>query len=306
MTSDWFNAWRGEPALFGRMLLTVGSATLGGALCVIAAKVRPIVPDLPGRVRSRREEALKGQLVLRVAEWGVRWTSGAVWSLPGFRGRAERYLKWQGAQLNLAGYPWTLSAHEFPVVAVGLALSGAGVGMLLGLEVNYILGLLALGPVGAFARIAGLAGDRKREAGRGMPRLMDMLALCMSSGMDLVAALRQVSAGDRGVLADEVTYLLRTLEMGQTRRDALRALGESLPAPEVGDFCRAVIQAEAKGASVREALVQQAAMSRAKRSVRAEEAAARAAILLLGPTLMLVVCIVLLLMGPILIGGTGF
>jgi len=197
-----------------------------------------------------------------------------------------------------------LSAEEFLIVTLALGVSGFAVALGMGLGVNGALALAGLMTVGPYVRIMSIGALRRRLAGRDMPRHMDLVALCMSSGMDLVAALSQVAAGDRGVLAEEIGYLLRTLELGQTRRAALAELAMSLPAPEVEDFCRAVIQAEIKGASVRDALVQQAAMSRVRRSVRAEELAARAGVLLVAPMMMLVVCLVLLILGPMLVGQT--
>jgi tight adherence protein C len=287
-------------------LLVLSGATLGGALGAILSAVKPLEPVLSGRVAARRAELGRRAGLGVLLGRGLAWLAGGLWSLPGVRARASAYLAWQQKQLNLAGNPWTLSVEEFSVAVVCLGVLGGALGWAFEMGVNLTLALGILGLVALPVRVLSLAGDRRRKAGREMPRHMDMLALCMSSGMDLVLALRHVSGGDQGVLAEEIGYLLKTLEMGQTRREALLALEEGLPAPEVGDFCRAVIQAEAKGASVRDALVQQAVMSRARRSVRAEELAARAAVLLLGPMFMLVVCILLLIVGPLLVGGTGF
>jgi tight adherence protein C len=284
----------------------LGAALLGASVGALGARVEPWDGTLAGRVAHRRIQALARHKLLVPLEHSMRWCAGALWGLPRVHQKCAPYLSWQARQLNLAGSPGTLSAEEFPVVVAGLSVLTFCGGSMLGLGTNLVLFLTVIVVAAPFVRVASLAGERRRSAGRSMPRLIDMLALCMSSGMDFIAALRQVSAGDRGVLVDELSYLLRTLEMGQTRREALACLAESLPAPEVGDFCRAVIQAEEKGASVREALVRQAAMARAKRSVRAEELAARAAVLLLGPMLMLVVCIVLLIVGPLLVGDNGF
>jgi tight adherence protein C len=294
-----------RPGGMALSLLAVSGAALGGAIGTMLSAVEPLVPALSGRVRARRAEVLRRGGMIALVVRALPWVAGGLWSVPGLSGRAAGYLAWQRKQLNLAGNPWAVSAAEVPVIVALLTLLGGSLGWALGFGVNGSLALGSLGWVVLPVRVLSLAGDRLRQAGREMPRHMDMLALCMSSGMDLVAALRQVSGGDRGVLAEEITYLLRTLEMGQTRREALLMLEECLPAPEVGDFCRAVIQAEVKGASVRDALVQQAVMSRSKRSVRAEELAARAAVLLLGPMLMLVVCILLLIIGPLLVGGVG-
>jgi tight adherence protein C len=295
-----------RPDVFALSLLAVSGAAVGGAIGAKVATVRPHTPELSGRVLARRTEVMSRGGFMALLVRALQWFAGAFWSVPGLRERAARYLIWQRRQLNLAGNPWAIAADEVPLAVVLLASCGGTVGWVLGLGVNATLALGFLGLIVLPARVLSLAGDRRRQAGREMPRHMDMLALCMSSGMDLVASLRQVSSGDRGVLAEEIAYLLRTLEMGQTRREALLMLEQSLPAPEVGDFCRAVIQAEAKGASVRDALIQQAVMSRAKRSVRAEGLAARAAVLLLAPMLMLVVCILLLIVGPLLVGGVGF
>jgi tight adherence protein C len=294
-----------QPGGMALALLVLSGAVVGGTVGVIVASVVPLVPSLSGRVAARRTEMGRGGWLGGFLDRALQWLAGGLWSVPGLRGQASKCLAWPRKHLNLAGNPWAISAEEFPLVVVCLSTLGGALGWALGLGVNLTLALGFMGCVALPVRVLSLAGDRRRQAGREMPRHMDMLALCMSSGMDLVAALRQVSAGDRGVLAEEITYLLRTLEMGQTRREALLMLEESLPSPEVGDFCRAVIQAEAKGASVRDALVQQAVMSRAKRSVRAEELAARAAVLLLGPMLMLVVCVLLLIIGPLLVGGVG-
>jgi tight adherence protein C len=283
-------------------LAVAGFGLFGAAASVGLSEVRPLRPILSGRVAARRAKALAKSPLLRVAELGLGFIVAAFWDLPGLKVRAHRFLTWQRRILNLAGNPLALGAEEFPVVAL---LAGCGAGALtigLGIGVNLGLAVAGLVMVGAYVRIMSLGALRRRLAGRDMPRHMDLLALCMSSGMDLVAALTQVAAGDRGVLAEEIGYLLRTLELGQTRRAALAELAESLPAPEVEDFCRAVIQAEIKGASVREALVQQAVMSRVRRSVRAEEMAARAGVLLVGPMMMLVVCLVLLILGPMLVG----
>lgn len=279
-----------------------GWATFGVSLFVLLSQVHAAPPALPGRVQARRTRAIAASRLVKLADHALRFVVSAVWQIPGLRSRSEPFLKWQRRVLGLSGYPLSLSAEEFPVAAVLFGLLTGTLVLGFGLGVNGALAMGGLATVGAYVRIMSIGALRRRLAGRDMPRHMDLIALCMSSGMDLVAALAQVSAGDRGVLTEEIGYLLRTLELGQTRRAALTELAQSLPATEVEDFCRAVIQAEIKGASVRDALVQQAAMSRVRRSVRAEEMAARAGVLLLGPMMMLVVCLVLLILGPMFVG----
>jgi tight adherence protein C len=66
----------------------------------------------------------------------------------------------------------------------------------------------------------------------------------------------------------------------------------------VSEFVNALVQAEERGNPVAEVLTIQATTSRVRRSVRAEELAAKAGVKITGP-LMLVFCAVLgLLLGP--------
>lgn len=192
-----------------------------------------------------------------------------------------------------------LSPREVPVLCLITGLASGAFVFASGFSTVSSISALLVGLVIPIFRIQSLRDQRVRAAAREVPRTMDLLSLCMSAGMDLVGGLKEVSKGDEGVVADELRYLLAALEMGQTRRAALQEFYENLPAVEVGDFTRAIIQAEAKGASVRDALLNQAMMSRQRRSVRAEELASRAGVLLTLPIMMLVVCVLLLVVGPL-------
>jgi len=61
-----------------------------------------------------------------------------------------------------------------------------------------------------------------------------------------------------------------------------------------------VVQAEEKGTPLADVLRVQARMLRMRRSVRAEEAAARAGLLMMIPLLMVFACVFLLLLGPLI------
>jgi tight adherence protein C len=129
----------------------------------------------------------------------------------------------------------------------------------------------------------------------------------MGAGMDFPGALRQISTGapPDDVVAQEFGRMLRGLELGQTRRQALTEMEERIPSDSVRDFCRALIQAEEKGNPIADALRIQAQMSRMRRSIAAEEAAARAGVLMIIPMVLLMGCILILLMGPFMAGGSG-
>jgi tight adherence protein C len=173
-------------------------------------------------------------------------------------------------------------------------------------------GLVVIAGLGAMAtlhsQVTGAAAHRKKMMTRGLPAALDVAAMCMGAGLDFPGALRQISlgapAGD--VVGEEFGRMLRGLELGQTRRQALLEMEERVPAESVRDFCRALIQAEEKGNPIAEALRIQAQMSRMRRSIAAEEAAARAGVLMIIPMVLLMGCILILLMGPFMAGGGGF
>ena len=61
------------------------------------------------------------------------------------------------------------------------------------------------------------------------------------------------------------------------------------------------MQAEERGNPVSDVLQIQANMSRQRRSVRAEEAATKAGVALVGPLMLVFLCIMILLVGPMVI-----
>src|SRR5690606_11565939 len=130
--------------------------------------------------------------------------SAALWSVVPLKGLPVRYLNWQEHQLRLAGFPMGLSPREVPVLCLmtGL-LSGAFVSAL-GSSTVASISVLLVGLALPIFRIQGLRGARVRAAAREVPRTMDLLSLCMSAGMDLVSGLKEVSKGDKGVVADEL------------------------------------------------------------------------------------------------------
>ena len=71
--------------------------------------------------------------------------------------------------------------------------------------------------------------------------------------------------------------------------------------PVVSPVVGAVVQAEEKGNPLGEVLRIQASMLRMRRSVMAEEAAAKAAVMLIGPLMLIFGAIMLCLMGPFVI-----
>jgi tight adherence protein C len=147
---------------------------------------------------------------------------------------------------------------------------------------------------------------RARGLERGLPAAMDICILCMGAGADFPAALRfavRELSTIHPVCTEELAMVLEELTLGRTRVVALTHLGERTASLAIRDFVAAVCQSEEKGTPVVEALTLQASALRQKRSIMAEELAAKTAVRLTVPLMMTLACVMLLLFGPFIVRG---
>jgi len=138
--------------------------------------------------------------------------------------------------------------------------------------------------------------------------MLDLLGLCMSSGLDFASGLELVSRelGEPDhPLSEELSRVRQDLALGRSRQRALLAFSSRVPIAPVQELVTTLVQAEQKGSPLADVLAIAATSARNRRSVLAEEAAARAAVMLLGPLGLLLLAILLVLFGPFLINGIG-
>ena len=165
----------------------------------------------------------------------------------------------------------------------------------------FVLMLAALGMLLPHLQVSGEIERRFKQVNRGLPFAIDLVALTMSAGLDFPGALRQVTekTSDKAdALYEEMQRILQELELGRTRKQALLAFADRCPTEAVRDFTSAVVQAEEKGNPLADVLQIQATMLRMRRSVAAEESAARAGVLMMGPLLLIFGTIMLIILGP--------
>jgi tight adherence protein C len=295
------------------LLTALSMGTFCACVGAFLTRLAPVPVPVGGR-RGAQRRAAQDAALFRAIEPGLRLLASALHvtlrRALGSRGRRHlvQVVEMQRRHLMWAGDPWGLDPFEMIFLSLIVAGCGATLGLELGSEENSLLWVLPLGLMGAalpHIRLQSLCAERFSEMTRELPAAIDLIALSMNAGSDFPGAIRRIIDGQQGVVAEELGYLLRSLDLGITRAAALLALRERVPVQEVRDLVRAIILAEKKGASVTDALVQQARSSRQRRSVRAEEAAARAGVLLLVPLMLLMACIMILLVGPLLISGVG-
>src|SRR5436305_13512580 len=96
----------------------------------------------------------------------------------------------------------------------------------------------------------GAAQERLKNVGRGLPYVIDLMALAMGAGLDFPGAVRQViekSSNPEDPLVEEFTLILQTLNLGRTRKEALAEFARRAPNETVKEFTGSLIQAEERG-----------------------------------------------------------
>jgi tight adherence protein C len=141
--------------------------------------------------------------------------------------------------------------------------------------------------------------ERSELLQRELPDAIDLLTISVESGLGFDAAVQQVARNTEGPLAEEFSRVLREMQIGQGRADALRALGERTNVTDVRTFVGAMVQADSFGIPIAQVLRVQSAEIRVKRRQRAEEKAQQVPVKI---TIPLIFCILptlfIAVMGP--------
>lgn len=128
------------------------------------------------------------------------------------------------------------------------------------------------------------AQERQIEIIRSLPFAIDLLASAMRAGLDFIAAVRYyVSMGGKGALVVEFGLLLRQMELGKSRMEALEEMATHVQTQEFTAFAAAVAHGTEIGASIIETLQIQGEDMRRARFNLAERKAARAPSIMIFP-----------------------
>lgn len=206
--------------------------------------------------------------------------------------------------LDYAGRPDASALARALRDKAALALTGMALGSAFGIAVGgwAWTAVLVLGAAGFWLPdlLAYNAGLRRTDAiRRSLPDAIELLSLCVQSGMGFQAALAQVAAYQEGPVAQEFARVLREMQLGQSRQAALEALGKRSREEDLNRFVAAVLQADRLGIAISSVLTEQAAELRSKRRDRARETAQKVPVKILLPV---IVCflpgIFIIVLGP--------
>ena len=268
------------------------------------------------RLRQRLADTIAANIVVeRSARWRERLASViqplAKLSLPteGWEGSAIR-IAFINAGWRQPSAPTiffgikTLLALSFPLIA--LTLSGEG---LLASGVSRILFvLISASAVGYYLPNLFLRykiAHRQRDLFESFPDALDLLIICVESGLGLDQAIAKVATEieiKSKVLAQELQLVLMELRSGFSRETALRHLALRTGLEEIDLLVAMMVQADRFGTSMGDSLRVHADNLRTKRRQRAEEAAAKIAVKLLMPLIFMIFpTLMLVLVGPAMI-----
>jgi len=223
--------------------------------------------------------------------WRLSWP----W-LAGWAPACAPFLSWRlrtalAHRLAQAGVP----AAVTPAHAAALVASAAALGAITSLGVAGWLGaspewLPLAGAAGVLSGGWPLVWVRQRVArrrlriGRELPFVLDMMTLCVESGLGLHGALQQAEQhGPPGPLRQELAHALADMRAGMPRAAALKALAERAGTPAVRNWIAALTQADGLGMSLGTVLRGHAAQCRTDRFQRAEKLAMEAPVKMLLP-----------------------
>jgi len=193
-------------------------------------------------------------------------------------------------KLDLAGRPGNLTPEDFGAIRIVGAAVLAAVGLLLGFLLQntlyLVLTLLAGAILGYFAPQLWLqqkVDARRTEIQKGLPDAMDLLVIAVDAGLGFDAALARVTDKYRNALSDEFAKVLREVNLGRPRLEAMDEMGRSSGVEDLHNFIQAVIQSEQFGTGIGKILRIQADEMRRKRRQRAQEKAAQATLKMMLP-----------------------
>jgi tight adherence protein C len=143
---------------------------------------------------------------------------------------------------------------------------------------------------------------RHHEIRRALPFVLDLLTLSVEAGMDFMSALQRGNSKRKiDALGEELIRVVREIQLGKTRRTALRDMSSRVNLQELRSIVSALVQADELGVSIGSILRIQADQMRQRRFERAERLANEAPVKMLFPLLLFIFpAVFLILLGPII------
>lgn len=140
---------------------------------------------------------------------------------------------------------------------------------------------------------------RKKNITKALPDALDLLTISVEAGLGFDVALKRVTEKWDDELSREFKRALADVQLGRSRREALRDMSDRTGVEDVQTFISAIIQADQLGVSMSKILRLQSDQMRTRRRQRAEEEAQKAPIKMLFPMVFLIFpALFVVILGP--------
>lgn len=151
--------------------------------------------------------------------------------------------------------------------------------------------------------INGVIKTRQETIRREMPFVVDLLTLCVEAGLDFGGAMAKVvEKGQQGPLRTEFEIVLKEIQLGSMRSDALRNMANRISIKEISSFVSILVTAERMGSPVGDVLRAQSDSIRHERYMAAEAKGGKAATKVLIPMVLFILpAVFIAIAGPMLL-----
>ena len=184
-----------------------------------------------------------------------------------------------------------------PVIAVVFGPRDDAFMYLLVIVIAIVAGIF--GPPALLDRLVTSRSDRIRRA---VPDALDLLVVCVEAGVSLDAALVRTSRDLYGAhpdLAMEMAHVVRRVNAGMVREQALQTLHRRTGVEELRTLVSSMVQCERLGTSIARVLRVNAETLRLRRRQKAEKRAAQAALKMVIPLAFLILpALMMVVLGP--------
>lgn len=223
--------------------------------------------------------------------------------------RQKQQTEMLNLQLRKAGLHITASNFRFfklafSAVTVILSLGFSAI-LYLATDNVYVLFIALIGMVigllGPNLYLNSRVSSHQKAIKSQLADTIDLMSVCMESGLSFDASLVKIAERMEGPLIDELMTVFRQIQLGKNRNDALKNLADSSDVKELKTFVSAVIQAGQLGIPITNVLQSQAEQLRMNKSEEIKEVASKVPTKMTIPTVLLILpAIILIILGPVI------
>lgn len=208
-------------------------------------------------------------------------------------------------ELEAAGRPLNMEAIDYynmKFVTTGVLTI---VGLIIGLSSDFGVAVAIFAGFGGFVlpkkTITRIAEGRAKRAEMELPDVLNLLSVCMASGMTLTKAMDIICKRNEGLIIDELKKIQGDIERGSSMVQAFEKMTERIKSKTIRDFYLQVKLSEELGTPIADALIYLASSIRENTFELVKQKAAKAASLVLIPVLIFILpAMLLIVVGPMI------